>query len=253
MASGWTLYKFPQGQPLCTGLGYAGAVYFDRLDCGFGFVSISGTTPTSSVDVQFIDSDGVVQATELTSYREEDVAWEFSFQPTNSWSAGPVTLRISNVDGIPGNFGEMVIYLNQLGASVAATGSGYAPGDAVSVAGRTYQIDQIPPLAGNVETDVPATFNLQVSTPDGDVRGPFGPFTADSNDGTFAVTLPAAATAGITADETTNYQATLAVEVVDATYNDLLTGSWGAARAGAGSITLSVPPDALILETRFLS
>ena len=47
VASGWTLVKFPQPQPACTGVGFQGAIYYDRLDCGFGYVSVSGTTATS--------------------------------------------------------------------------------------------------------------------------------------------------------------------------------------------------------------
>ena len=43
VASGWTLVKYPQGQPACNGLGFIGSVYYDRLDCGFGYVGVSET------------------------------------------------------------------------------------------------------------------------------------------------------------------------------------------------------------------
>src|SRR6058998_879101 len=61
VASGWTLIKYPQGQPACTGLGFIGSIYYDRLDCGFGYVQVSETTlagPASTVKVSFIDSTG---------------------------------------------------------------------------------------------------------------------------------------------------------------------------------------------------
>src|SRR5688500_2263921 len=67
IASGWTLIKFPEPQPVCTGVGFLGAVYYDRLDCGFGYVSVTETTPTSTVKVSFIDSAGVTQNTQTTT------------------------------------------------------------------------------------------------------------------------------------------------------------------------------------------
>src|SRR5688572_22209123 len=60
VASNWTMLKFAQGQPACTGAGFFGAVYYDRLDCGFGWVQVSGTQLTqtngSVVKVSFVDS-----------------------------------------------------------------------------------------------------------------------------------------------------------------------------------------------------
>ncbi len=253
VASGWTLVKFPQSQPACTGVGFQGAVYYDRLDCGFGYVAVSETTATSTVTVQFIDSTGTVRNTQTTTYRAADVAWQFTIAPGADWAPGPVTIRVSNVDGTSGNFGETSIILNQLGAVVAPTGFGYTPGDPIDVIGSVFKLDQIPPLAGAQQTEVGATLYLQVVAANGDVSGPYGPITADPLDGSFTATIPGSATQNVTADASTNYQTAVAIEVIDATYTDPLTGEWAGARAGSGSVTLSVAPDSLVVDTSFVS
>ena len=251
-ASGWILVKFPQGQPLCTGVGYQGGLYFDGLDCGFGYVSVSETTSTSTVTVQIIDASDTVRDTQTATYREEDVAWEFDITPDATWSPGKALIRVTVVDGQNGNFGEISIFYNQLGAAVAPTGFGYAPGDDIEVTGTIYEIDQIPPLAGTQTTAVPATFSLQTVAADGSVSGPFGPYTADTN-GEFTATIPGTATQNVTAGADAGYQTAVSIQVVNATYTDPLTGQWGAEQAGSGSITLSVPPDTLLVENSFVS
>src|SRR5206468_5639166 len=75
---------------------------------------------------------------------------------------------------------------------------------------------------------------------------------ADSQ-GHFSTTLPGAATAGLTADASTNYEIGLSIEAVQASYTDPLTGAWGADRAGATPLVLTVPPTALTLENSFVS
>jgi immune inhibitor A len=91
------------------------------------------------------------------------------------------------------------------------------------------------------------------------VRGPYGPFTANAGGtaGAISETIPAAATSGLTADATTGFKTTVGVEVVDAAYTDTAllgaTGQWAAKRAGAGAVTLGVPPDGLLLENSFVS
>ena len=252
VASGWTLLKFPQGQPACTGLGYSGAIYFDRLDCGFGYVGVSETGPDSDVTFEIIDASGAIRDTQTGLYREEEVAWQFYITPAADWVPGKVTIRVTGVDGQNGNFGESSILFNQLGATVAPTGFGYTPGDDIEVTGTVFEIDQLPPLAAPQETAVPATFSLQVVTADGTVIGPFGPFTADTN-GEFTETIPGSATENITAGASTGYQTAIALEVINASYNDLLTGEWGADRAGSGSVSLSVPPETLLVENSFVS
>ena len=62
VVTGWTINKFAQPQPACTGAGFPGAVHYQRLECGFGYVAVAGTkitTPDRSVvKVSFIDRDG---------------------------------------------------------------------------------------------------------------------------------------------------------------------------------------------------
>lgn len=252
MASGWTIVKFPQPQPLCTGVGLLGSLYFDRLDCGFGYVTVSETTPESTnVVVDFVGPDGNVFETQETTYRVEEDAWEFSITPTASWPAGDITLRARAGDTVGG---ETTFFHNKLGASIAAEPqqAGYAPGDPVTVTGTLFEQDSVA-LETN-KTDVAGTYSLRVVTPSGEVRGPYGPFTADQGGaGQIEATLPAEATAGVTATAETGFQVTVAVDVVDAAYADPLTGDWRAAEAGTGAVTLSVAPDSLLLESSFVS
>lgn len=273
IASGWTLIKFPQGQPLCTGVGFIGPVYYDRLDCGFGYVQVSETNvtdttkPFSIVKVSFIDSSGTTREVQTTTRRTANNAWQFTIfsLPPTAWVAGPVTIRVTEVDtdgagpnpNQVGNFGETTFFLNQLGASISPTSSGYVPGDPVTVTGITFEIDQIPPLAAAQATPVGATFSIQVRLPTGQVRGPYGPFTASDSPGpgrgTFTETLPNAATAGVTGGQDSGFKVSLSLEVVNATYLDAVTGAWAATRAGAGSVTINVPPTTLVVENSFVS
>jgi M6 family metalloprotease-like protein len=268
VATGWTLVKFPQPQPACTGLGFAGAFYYDRLDCGFGYVQVSETNlaqPNASVvKVSFIDSSGVTRTTQTTTGRTANNAWQFTIQPGAAWAAGTVTIRVTEVDpdgtgpqpNQVGNFGETAFILNQLGASLGVLpkpgGGQYSPGDPVLLSGTLYEIDQVPPLAAPQERNVSGSFSLRAVLPNGEVRGPYGPFTADMQ-GHFDATLPGSATAGLTADASTNYEIAVSAEVVQASYTDPLTGAWAADRAGATPLVLTVPPTALTLENSFVS
>jgi immune inhibitor A len=268
VASGWTMVKFPGPQPGCTGVGFIGAVYYDRLDCGFGYVQVTETNlvqPNRSVvKVSFIDSSGVTRDTQTTTARTAESAWQFFITPGANWTPGTVTVRVTEVDvdgggSAPnqvGNFGETTFILNQLGASIGVLpkpgGGDYQPGDAVALAGRTFEIDQVPPLAAARETGVAATFSLRAVTPDGTVRGPFGPYTSNS-DGTFSATLDGSATEGLTADGSTNYEIAVSIEAFDASYNDLLTGAWAADRAGAAPLVMAISPPTLIVHNSFVS
>ncbi|HEY8239413.1 MAG TPA: hypothetical protein VIF63_08245, partial [Candidatus Limnocylindrales bacterium] len=256
VVGGWVTNKFPVGMPTCTGVGYPGATYYDRLDCGFGWVTVSETTAASVVKIATVTGDGVVRGTQTATYRAADVAWQFTIKPDATWPAGPFTLRVTEVDGVSGNYGETSLLFNQLGATIGAAAGSYSPGSAIPVTGTTFEIDQVPPLAGEMNTNVGATFYLRATWPDGTVRGPYGPFTANPgplNKGTYTASLPGGATTGLTADASTNFKATVAIEVVNATFTDAATGAWGASRAGAGSVTFTLPPTQLTIENSFVS
>jgi immune inhibitor A len=267
-AVGWTIVKYPLVQPACSGLGFQGSVYYDRLDCGFGYVRVTETklaAPNASVvKVSFIDSGGVTRNTQTATARTADNAWQFNILPGASWAPGTVRVRVSEVDPdgagpLPnhvGNFGEITFILNKLGASLSVlpnpAGGEYAPGDPVAVEGTLHEIDQIPPLAAAQTRGVPGTTFLRVVTPNGEIRGPFGPFAADTN-GHFATTLPGSATAGLTADASSGFQVFAAVQAVQAAYTDPVTGAWAAERAGSTPLTLTVPATSLIVENSFVS
>jgi M6 family metalloprotease-like protein len=264
IAANWTIVKFVQPQPACTGSGFQGSVYFDRLDCGFGYVRISNTSTVqpnrSVVKVSFIDSSGVTRETQTTTARTAENAWQFIFQPASTWVPGEVTIRVTEVDpdgtgpaaNQVGNFGETTLILNALGATMGALPGNYHPGDQVPVSGTISEIDQVPPLAAPQQRGVPASFWLRLVAPGGVVRGPYGPYTAGA-DGSFSAILPSSATTGLTADASTGFQVSAAIEAVQAVYGDPLTGGWHASRAGATPLTMRIPAGSLILENTFVS
>ena len=269
VATGWTLIKFVQTQPACTGAGFQGAVHYQRLECGFGYVAVSGTTLTgttrSVVKVSFVDARGNTLQTQTATARTTagSEGWQFTIQPQrlpNPWPAGPIAIRVTDVDpdGVgplpneTGNFGETGIILNALGARVAPAAGNHRPGDSVPFNGEVYEIEHVSVLTVPKEIAVPATVKLQVRTPAGQVRGPYGPFTADS-EGRFRGTLPASATEGLAATAATNFKTTVALEVIDATYDDAVTGTWASERAGSGALPLFTPADTLLLENSFVS
>ena len=122
-----------------------------------------------------------------------------------------------------------------LGAGVD-TGSFHDIGTEVEVEGLIFKLTDA--AVPQPDDPVPANFFLQVRTPTGAVRGPFGPFQAGS-DGRFSATLPASATEGIHAPADADYQAVAAVEVVNASFDDPVTGTWSSDRAGVGALRLS--------------
>ena len=128
----------------------------------------------------------------------------------------------------------------------------HAPGDPVEVNGEVYEIEHVSVLTVPKQIPVPGTVSLQVRTPAGEVRGPYGPFTADTN-GHFNGTLPASATEGLTATAATGFKTTPAIEVIDASYDDPVTGNWASDYAGSGSLPLYTPANTLQLENSFVS
>jgi M6 family metalloprotease-like protein len=250
-AGGWVVNKFPQPQPVCSGAGFAGS-YFDQLDCGFGRVKVSGATPTSIVRVLSIAEDGTIVDTDPATYSATTGAWQWTVQPTSSWIPGRITLRVT-VDGVTAT-GDGEIFHQALGASIAPDqrAGGYRPGDPIPLAGHLYEQDDVG--ADTAKKDVAGRYFIRVRTASGAVRGPYGPFTANrGGDGRIRETLPPSATQGLTATRATNYETTVGLEVVDATYTDLVTGAWRASAASAGYVTVSVPPNQLVLENTFVS
>ncbi|MGH3368637.1 MAG: hypothetical protein ACRDPR_01425, partial [Nocardioidaceae bacterium] len=229
---------------------------------------VSNTAAGNTVRVGLVGPDGTQFADLPTTRQSDDGAWRFTLTPNASWPSGVITARVINVGGQVGNFGEGQFFHNLLGATISPTPGSYAPGDPIPVTGRLFELWNEPSvlIAPPSETDVAGTFNLRVVWPDGSVRGPYGPFTASAGGtaGAISATIPAAATTGITADETTNFKAAVSIAVIDAAYNDntpyvtsggipSTLGQWAATRAGAGAVTLSVPPNKLLLENSFVS
>jgi immune inhibitor A len=247
-AGGWVVNKLPQGKPVCSGAGFAGS-YFDSLDCGFGNVKISGAAPTSVVQVEFVAEDGTSMSSVAATYNATTAAWSYNFQTATTWKPGKVTMY-AVVDGVRAS-GPGEIFYQQLGASIAPENrvGGYRPADPIRLQGHLYEMDDVG--ADTAKRDVTGTYSLRVVTSAGQVRGPYGPFTASG--GAIDVVLPPSATAGLTATADTNYEQTVGLEVVNASSANLLTGAWRATTTPAGFVTVSVPPADLVLENTFVS
>ncbi len=265
-AGTWTLLKFPQPAPACTGVAYSGITYFETIDCGFGYVTVSETTDTSTVVVELVDSTDTVVDTVTTTYRDDDIAWEFDITPTSSWTPGLITARVSSVTNSgesaqTGNFGQTTFFVNQLGATVSAAASSYAPGDPIVLSGLIFKQDQI--NSGlPVNTNVAASFFVEVVRADGTVHWTSAEQTASAgplDTGTIDVTLPAAATEGILPSAEMNFAETIALRIVDASYTDPVSGAWVADDAAAASVSIVVEPtdtgapSDLVLENKFVS
>ena len=247
----WNTFKFPSGQPACTGVGLRVNQYWDRLDCGFSNVTISDVTNTATVEGSILDKDGNVLEIQTLFYSATDGDYQFDVVPGNStsgisWPAGKFTLRVTRVDGVFGNYGETNFNVNQLGGSLAVAGSGFVAGDAIPVTGRLYQIDETSTLSPPTETDVPASAYLQVVDPAGNVLWTSAQFTA-AGDGTFSQTVPGSATSGFTGSN-------VAIEIVNASYTDTLTEQWAADKAGAAGVTFAVVAGAEVaLDNSFVT
>ncbi|MPZ61051.1 MAG: hypothetical protein GEU93_07100 [Propionibacteriales bacterium] len=255
IASGFQLFKFPQGQPLCTGVGLnvSANPFFARDDCGFSVFSVSDEP--GELDVAFF-GPGADQPFATAPVTQRDGGeYEFSLTPASDWPAGDIRAVVRS-DGSPA--GETTFGHNRLGATLtpARTSGGYRPGDDIPVTGTVSQLDTTANTTS--ETGVPATVALRLVTPDGtahpvtDEAGAPRRFTA-ADDGSFEATVPGELTADVRADATTDYQASVAIEVVDAAYTDPSTGEWAALEAGSGSATIVTPPDGLVLENSFVS
>ncbi|MFN2470591.1 MAG: immune inhibitor A domain-containing protein [Gaiellaceae bacterium] len=290
VASGWQIVKFPQPQPACTGVGLRFSFYWDRQDCGFGYVRVSGTSTAaglnrSVVKVKFFDSTGAQRGPEQTATaRTADDAWQYNIRPDATWVAGEATIRVSSVDpdgagaqpAVTGNFGEMTFFLNQLGATIDPAprpgGGKYRPGENVRVTGSLYELDDRPlgltGLLTTQKTNKPGKYQLLVRLSNGTTRGPYPSastfYTANKGGpGLIDETLPGAATSGLTATKETNFETSVSIEVVNARYTTaegptdptlLLVGPWAAKRAGAGNLVLSVPQlNGITLENSFVS
>ncbi len=254
---GWLVYKRVAGQPVCTGLQIllAGG-YFDRSDCGSIYVTVANTETGDTVKAQFIAEDGTVAETRTGIFdaqaTEDDVEWRFPLVPGSSWPPGRYTIRVAEVDGETGNFGENYVYVNQLGADVNIGAGPFRPGDDIPVSGTTYELDETSFSGPPSKEPVAATFKLRVTWPDGTVKGPFDQVTAGS-DGAYSATIPGSATTGLTATAETNFRRVVSVEAIDMAYNDASTGSWRGTRGGAGAATILDPPTTLIVENSFVS
>jgi M6 family metalloprotease-like protein len=252
VAAGWSFFKYPEGQPLCTAARAFRGLYFGRSDCGHGDVSVSGTTATSQVVAELFEAGATAPFATVPATFVSGTTWRFGIRPAAAWPAGEVVARV-RLGGEPVT-GQFSFFHNELGASITPDSrpGGYRPGDELPVSGTLHKLSSL--LADTQKTPVRGTYSLRVVTATGEVRGPFGPYTADKGgDGAIRETLPGSATAGLTATADTNFETTLALEVVDASYTNGSTGAWRTKRSTAGVATIGVAPENLVVESSFVS
>jgi immune inhibitor A len=250
-ATGFTYVKTID-QAVCQTIYTGGflAEHYTRGDCTRIDFSLSGSTATTVVKGNLVGPDGAtfktVDASRLTSG-----LWRFVFRSDGSWPAGKIRLQVTG-DGT--DAGEGSFFVNGLGADLQivpkANGKPYEPGEAVTVDGTISELNDI---AGNTQkSGTAATFSLQLRTPTGEIRGPYGPFTSAS-DGSFSAQLPTAATRGLTAGPETNFRLSAGIEAINAKSTNLLSGEWANARAGSGAVSLISRPTTLLLQNSFVS
>ncbi|HEY7706156.1 MAG TPA: CARDB domain-containing protein [Gaiellaceae bacterium] len=228
------------------------ARHYTRGECLRIDFSVTNTTAASAVKADFVGANGetvgTANATRLTSG-----LWRVVARADTAWPAGEIAMKIS-VGPEPAGQGSFL--LNALGADLSVTpkagGKKYQPGDAVTVSGAIQELND---LAGSTQRSAArnAQFFLRARTPSGEIRGPYGPFTAGADGAFSGIKLPAAATSGLTAGPETNFALTLGLDVVDASSSNAASGGWASDVAGSGSVQLVSRPSTLVLENKFVS
>ena len=251
-ASGFTFRKY--SDPTCAVADLAVTTdRFSRDDCGFGEFATSNTTETSTVSVRFLGPDGAAFHTQELDNGGANATYTFDIAPAAEWPAGVITVE-AVIDGDAAGTGQFKH--NFLGATLEAAvkpdGEPYRSGETVDLTGTVFQADTNDVTGGDTESGVPAELSLAVTNAAGEELGRLGPLTA-ADDGTFAATIPADITEDVEAGFRTDFLTTVAVRVVDATYNDESTGAWAAEESGAGAVEFFDPATELVLQTRFVS
>ena len=132
----------------------------------------------------------------------------------------------------------------QLDVRVPARGT-FRPGEAVPVSGTLTALDAS--RSGVQARPTPGSVSLQLRTPDGKVRGPFGPYRTDES-GAFSAVLPGAATRGLRGTAASGHRVVAAVEVAQAE-----AGGRKASAEGVAAFALADPPTGLELENSFVT
>ncbi len=241
--------------------------FFVRGDCvriDFSVTNTSTGSHTISVQLRSADGTTLVQTIAPTKLSGANNDW-YATTPIDgagNWPAGRIVVRVL-ADGQ--SAGEGGFFFNALGAVVnpgaLASGDRYEPGEDIPLNGSISELND---LAANTQmTGVAAAFKIRVLDPEGDQLFLSPTLTANS-DGTLpaGLKIPGSATAAVTATAEQNYQALLAIEVVDATYTDSgLTvelpprakGAFAGDPAGTGAVMLQDVPATLLLETLYAS
>ena len=232
------------------------ATHYERGDCVRIDFSVTNPGADPDITVEFSATQDGPAFAEAPAFAS-GAMWRVVEPTGEDWPSDKVFLRVM-VAGQDTPAGGTYFFHNALGIDVLvepkAGGGEYAPGDAIDLTGTVHELASTPTGAPE-KRPVAGSFKLRLRGSDGTVVGPFpedGTITAEP-DGSFAYTIPAGATDGFEGTPETGFATTVAIEAVDATYDDPSTGEWSAERAGASSLTLFTPPDVLLIENSFVS
>ena len=226
---------------------------YSRGECGFGRFGFVGQPPPSVVGEAQLLTPGTIDVFATLPLYPSQGLWAFDIAPDETWPAGLIKVRI-RLDGVEGFVGKGEFRNNFLGADLQTDSTTYRRGEKIGISGQLFELRTgYPP--GDQKTPVPGDYRLRVVSPRGKVLWTGPPLTAEEGGepGAIAASVPAAVTEKLIASARTDFRITLAIEIVDATYEDATTGSWGAIRAGAASASLFIPPRQPVIRNSFVS
>lgn len=259
-ASGFRSVKL-NDQVTCTGVVDFFGAYFQRGECGYTIFQVNDSDAgmQSSLSVDFVGPDGTAFLTDQPVVHGGGTEWEVNFDTGPAWPAGEITVRV-DLDGTPIGESSGALFHNYLGADVQADTNPradrdhYEPGDDIVVSGNVHQLNSV--TAATSQTGVPAEFSLRAVASDGSELGSFGPFTAGS-EGDFTETIPGTATASLSPGPETDFRTSIAVQVVDGSYEDTGPppgeGTWAARHSGQTGVELRRQPDVLLMRNSYVS
>ena len=252
-ATGFAFIVLPNQQPgpCSPGLGtdFSTDPAIDRNDCAFVNFAVSDVSGAMTGELYAEDAVAPFAVRPVTNPQTDlyRVSLQPGSAPGNDWStaAGKVRLVIKDSTG---PIGETSFFFNQLTSTVDG-GPATAPADGFTVTGTISKH-----AAGvlGYTTGVPAALKVRLTRPDGTILWTSPEVTASAA-GAFSVPVPAGTASSINPDAGSNYQATLGVKVIDASYTDGSTGPWKATTAGTGSHLIKVVPTTLTLVNSFVS
>jgi immune inhibitor A len=141
------------------------------------------------------------------------------------------------------------------GLTLFATGTTTSAGAAETAVPATLHADAVRPgealrVTGRVERAGADAVKLQVQLPNGELRGPYGPFEVTG--GRVDATVPGEATKGVRPTEDTAFRAVVGLQALTASATETSRAATAEPRAAARAEVVA-PPSGAVLENQFVS